>query len=82
MRLLQVDVTEYMFKLALLQRKYDQVIQMIRNSTLCGTAIIRCTRVYCSVTRQLQGKARTECKQDSRTGCKAAALGSSVYVDS
>lgn len=38
---LQVDVTEYMFKLALLQRKYDQVIQMIKGSALCGSAIIR-----------------------------------------
>ncbi|KAJ9518428.1 hypothetical protein QJQ45_018452 [Haematococcus lacustris] len=39
-RQLQVDVTEYMFKLALLQRKYDQVIQMIKSSSLCGSAII------------------------------------------
>lgn len=37
----QVDVTEYMFKLALLQRKYDQVISMIKGSGLCGSAIIR-----------------------------------------
>lgn len=35
-----MDVTEYMFKLALLQRKYDQVISMIKGSALCGTAII------------------------------------------
>ncbi len=38
----QVDVTEYMFKLALLQRKFDQVIAMIKGSALCGSAIIRC----------------------------------------
>jgi hypothetical protein len=37
----QVDVAEYMFKLALLQRKYDQVIGMIKGSGLCGSAIIR-----------------------------------------
>lgn len=39
-RQIQVDVTEYTFKLALLQRKYDQVISMIKNSQLCGQAII------------------------------------------
>eukprot|EP00197_Chlamydomonas_leiostraca_P002770 CAMPEP_0202857082 /NCGR_PEP_ID=MMETSP1391-20130828/157_1 /ASSEMBLY_ACC=CAM_ASM_000867 /TAXON_ID=1034604 /ORGANISM="Chlamydomonas leiostraca, Strain SAG 11-49" /LENGTH=1227 /DNA_ID=CAMNT_0049535841 /DNA_START=68 /DNA_END=3751 /DNA_ORIENTATION=+ len=39
-RQIQVDVTEYLFKLALLQRKYDQVISMIKGSGLCGTAII------------------------------------------
>jgi len=39
-RQIQVDVTEYMFKLALLERKYDQVIQMIKGSALCGSAII------------------------------------------
>ncbi|KAK9847289.1 hypothetical protein WJX84_005223 [Apatococcus fuscideae] len=37
---LQVDTTEYMFKLALLQRKFDQVLAMIRNSALCGQSII------------------------------------------
>lgn len=36
----QVDATEYLFKLALLQRKYDQVISMIKGTGLCGTAII------------------------------------------
>ena len=36
----QVDTTEYMFKLALLQRKFDQVLAMIRNSALCGQSII------------------------------------------
>ncbi len=29
-----------MFKLALLQRKFDQVLAMIRNSALCGQSII------------------------------------------
>jgi hypothetical protein len=38
--ILQVDVTEYTFKLALLQRKYEQVIAMIKSSALCGSAII------------------------------------------
>jgi hypothetical protein len=42
----QIDVTEYMFKLALLQRKYDQVINMIRSSTLCGSAIIRYRQLF------------------------------------
>ena len=37
---LQVDTTEYMFKLALLQRKFDLVLAMIRNSALCGQSII------------------------------------------
>ncbi len=39
-RQIQVDTTEYMFKLALLQRKYDVVLAMIRNNQLCGQAII------------------------------------------
>ncbi|KAF6256969.1 COPI alpha subunit C-terminus-domain-containing protein [Scenedesmus sp. NREL 46B-D3] len=39
-RAVQVDVTEYTFKLALLQRKYEQVIAMIKSSALCGSAII------------------------------------------
>ncbi|KAG1674856.1 hypothetical protein FOA52_015244 [Chlamydomonas sp. UWO 241] len=39
-RQMQVDTTEYMFKLALLQRKYDLVISMIKGSALCGQAII------------------------------------------
>lgn len=29
-----------MFKLALAQRRYDAVLQMIRNGQLCGQAII------------------------------------------
>ena len=36
----QVDVTEYMFKLALLERKYELVINMIKGSALCGQSII------------------------------------------
>ena len=36
----QVDTTEYVFKLALLQRKFDQVLAMIRSSQLCGQSII------------------------------------------
>lgn len=36
----QVDTTEYVFKLALLQRKFDQVLAMIRGSQLCGQSII------------------------------------------
>ncbi|BBN03852.1 coatomer subunit alpha [Marchantia polymorpha subsp. ruderalis] len=39
-RVIQIDTTEYMFKLALIQRKYDQVLQMIRGSQLCGQSII------------------------------------------
>ena len=36
----QIDTSEYMFKLALAQRRYDAVLQMIRNGQLCGQAII------------------------------------------
>lgn len=36
----QVDTTEYMFKLALLHRKFDTVLAMIRGSALCGQSII------------------------------------------
>mmetsp|Transcript_31726 Transcript_31726/g.82114 ORF Transcript_31726/g.82114 Transcript_31726/m.82114 type:complete len:1227 (-) Transcript_31726:281-3961(-) len=39
-RQIQVDTTEYMFKLALMQRKFDQVLSMIRNSQLTGQSII------------------------------------------
>ncbi|WVZ03591.1 hypothetical protein V8G54_024397 [Vigna mungo] len=35
-----VDATEYIFKLSLLKKKYDQVMNMIRNSQLCGQAVI------------------------------------------
>ncbi len=35
-----MDTTEYVFKLALLQRKFDRVLAMIRGSALCGQSII------------------------------------------
>ena len=35
-----MDTTEYMFKLALLQRKFDTVLGMIKVSALCGQSII------------------------------------------
>ncbi|CAL1377289.1 unnamed protein product [Linum trigynum] len=35
-----IDATEYMFKLSLLKKRYDQVMSMIRNSQLCGQAMI------------------------------------------
>jgi coatomer protein complex subunit alpha (xenin) len=39
-RAIQVDTSEYMFKLALTQRKYDSVLAMIRSNSLCGQSII------------------------------------------
>ncbi|PNW73616.1 hypothetical protein CHLRE_13g565850v5 [Chlamydomonas reinhardtii] len=39
-RTIQVDPTEYMFKLALLQGRYDAVVNIVRSGGLCGTAII------------------------------------------
>lgn len=39
-RVIQVDPSEYLFKLALSQRRYDAVLSMIRNGQLCGEAII------------------------------------------
>ncbi|RZC55738.1 hypothetical protein C5167_014589 [Papaver somniferum] len=39
-RAVVVDTTEYVFKLSLLRKKYDQVMSMIRNSQLCGQAMI------------------------------------------
>jgi len=36
---LQVDCSEYLFKLALSQRRYEAVIAMIRSGALCGAAI-------------------------------------------
>ncbi|MQL75538.1 hypothetical protein Taro_007921 [Colocasia esculenta] len=35
-----IDATEYIFKLSLLRKRYDQVMSMIRNSQLCGQAVI------------------------------------------
>lgn len=37
---LAIDATEYMFKLTLLKKRYDQVMSMIRSSGLCGQAMI------------------------------------------
>lgn len=39
-RVIAVDTAEYMFKLALIQRKYDSVLAMIKSNTLCGQSII------------------------------------------
>jgi coatomer protein complex subunit alpha (xenin) len=35
-----IDATEYIFKLSLLKKRYDHVMSMIRNSQLCGQAMI------------------------------------------
>ncbi len=35
-----VDITEYKFKLALIHRKYDEVLHMVRNAKLVGQSII------------------------------------------
>ncbi|CAA6669873.1 unnamed protein product [Spirodela intermedia] len=37
---LTVDASEYIFKLSLLRKRYDLVMSMIRNSQLCGRAVI------------------------------------------
>jgi coatomer subunit alpha len=37
---MNVDTTEYKFKLALINRKYDEVLHMVRNSKLVGQSII------------------------------------------
>jgi coatomer subunit alpha len=39
-RALQIDTSEYTFKLALSERRYDAVLGMIRAGQLCGQAII------------------------------------------
>ncbi|KAF5730113.1 coatomer subunit alpha-1 [Tripterygium wilfordii] len=39
-RSIVIDATEYMFKLSLLRKRYDHVMSMIRNSQLCGQAMI------------------------------------------
>ncbi|EPS70817.1 hypothetical protein M569_03938, partial [Genlisea aurea] len=39
-RHVMIDSTEYVFKLSLLRKKYDQVMSMIKNSDLCGQAMI------------------------------------------
>lgn len=35
-----IDATEYVFKLSLLRKRYDHVMNMIKNSQLCGQAVI------------------------------------------
>ncbi|KAJ1404216.1 WD40/YVTN repeat-like-containing domain superfamily [Sesbania bispinosa] len=39
-RAITIDATEYIFKLSLLKKRYDHVMNMIRNSQLCGQAVI------------------------------------------
>ncbi|KAI1280548.1 Coatomer subunit alpha [Halotydeus destructor] len=39
-KVLTVDPTEYRFKLALINRKYDEVLRMVRSSNLVGQSII------------------------------------------
>ncbi|KAL4186710.1 hypothetical protein AMTRI_Chr09g15360 [Amborella trichopoda] len=39
-RVIAIDATEYVFKLSLLRKRYDHVMSMIRNSQLCGQAVI------------------------------------------
>ncbi|KAF5951481.1 hypothetical protein HYC85_009425 [Camellia sinensis] len=39
-KVLVIDATEYIFKLSLMKKKYDHVMSMIRNSQLCGQAMI------------------------------------------
>ncbi|KAF7827287.1 coatomer subunit alpha-1 [Senna tora] len=39
-RAIVIDATEYLFKLSLLRKRYDHVMNMIRNSQLCGQAVI------------------------------------------
>ncbi|XP_022185613.1 coatomer subunit alpha [Nilaparvata lugens] len=39
-RVLNIDPTEFRFKLALINRKYDEVLHMVRNAKLVGQSII------------------------------------------
>jgi len=39
-RIMNIDATEYKFKLALINRKYDEVLHMVRNAVLIGQSII------------------------------------------
>lgn len=39
-RVIAIDTTEYTFKLSLLKKRFDQVMKMIKNSQLCGQAMI------------------------------------------
>lgn len=40
LRVITIDPTEFLFKLALVRRKYDEVLHIIRNSNLVGQAVI------------------------------------------
>jgi coatomer subunit alpha len=39
-KVLEIDPTEYRFKLALVKRNYDEMLQIIKNSSLVGQSII------------------------------------------
>jgi coatomer protein complex subunit alpha (xenin) len=39
-KVLSVDNTEYTFKMALTERKHDEVLKIIKRSKLCGQSII------------------------------------------
>ncbi|KAJ6114672.1 coatomer subunit alpha [Penicillium sp. IBT 16267x] len=39
-RILEIDPTEYRFKLSLVKRNYDEMLQIIKNSSLVGQSII------------------------------------------
>ncbi|KAK1315740.1 Coatomer subunit alpha-1 [Acorus calamus] len=39
-RSIVIDATEYVFKLSLIKKRFDHVMSMIRNSQLCGQAMI------------------------------------------
>ncbi|KAM0887483.1 hypothetical protein ACQ4PT_029000 [Festuca glaucescens] len=39
-KLITVDASEYIFKLALLRKRYDHVMSIIKSSQLCGQAVI------------------------------------------
>jgi len=39
-KVVTVDASEYIFKLALFRKRYDHVMSMIKNSQLCGQAVI------------------------------------------
>ena len=41
-RIVTINITEYRFKQALHQQKFREVVRIIRNSDLCGQAIISC----------------------------------------
>lgn len=39
-RVIAVDATEYLFKLALVRRRYDEVLRMVKGSVLLGSSIV------------------------------------------